>query len=170
MSALIVVAGPSGSGKTTVGRAVAESLGAVFLDADDYHLPAAIAKMREGTPLTDEDRVPWVQQILAALQDELQRGPAVVLACSALTTAVREALRAGVNCPVKIFFLDVPKAELKRRLEGRTGHFMPASLLESQLEATAGIGTDSGVLAVKSDRPVHAITRDIVGKIGQDSR
>jgi len=121
----LVLVGPSGCGKTTVGRALATALGRDFLDADDLHAPEARAKMAAGIALHDIDRWPW----LARLGKAMSAMPDAVVACSALRRAYRDRL------PGRKFLLDAPRAVLASRLAHRKGHFMPASLLDSQLEA-----------------------------------
>jgi len=122
--------GVSGSGKSTVGRMLAERLGATFLDADDFHPPANVAKMRAGVPLDDADRAPWLDALAAELASPAGR---IVLACSALKTAYRDRLRQAAPGLLTIFLHGDP-ALIRRRMEARGGHFMPSGLLESQLQ------------------------------------
>jgi carbohydrate kinase (thermoresistant glucokinase family) len=140
----IVIAGVSGSGKTTVGRLLAERLGCGFADADDFHPPENIAKMKAGIPLGDADRAGW----LDALGRHLAGESAVVLACSALKRAYRDRLRALAG-PLRFVVLVVEKDQLVARMESRE-HFMPASLLDSQL-ATLELGEDVDVLPNHGD-------------------
>ena len=130
----IIVMGVSGCGKTTVGRALAVRLNATFLDADDFHPEENVAKMRAGTPLNDEDRAPW----LAALNHELRTrsvgGEQVVLACSALKKNYRTAIGTGLP-QVHWIFLDGSFELIAARLRQRPNHYMPESLLSSQLDA-----------------------------------
>ena len=133
---VLVVMGVSGAGKTRLGRALAEELGWDFADADDHHSAANVAKMRSGSPLTDEDRAPW----LAALRFEIERRLApgrtpLVLACSALKQSHRRALQAGDVDRVRLIHLDGPPELIAARLASRGGHYMPPSLLPSQLAA-----------------------------------
>jgi gluconokinase len=123
----IVIAGVSGCGKTTVGTLLAERLGCEFADADDFHPPENIAKMRAGIPLDDADRAGW----LDALGCFLAGRERVVLACSALKRRYRDRLR-ELGGELRFFVLEVERAVLAGRLEARE-HFMPASLLDSQL-------------------------------------
>jgi carbohydrate kinase (thermoresistant glucokinase family) len=137
MSVRIVVMGPSGSGKSTVGQALAERLGARFIDGDDLHPAANVAKMAAGVPLQDEDRLPWLRLVGAALRDHDD----VVVACSALKRIYRDAIRS--EAPDAFFAeLSVSKSELEERMRARTEHFMPASLLESQLQDLEPLADD----------------------------
>src|SRR5260221_7925551 len=131
---IIVVMGVSGAGKTTVGRLLAERLGVEFLEGDRYHPPANIAKMQSGEPLTDADRLPWLEILARELAARRAAGKGVVLACSALRRLYRDILRAGHD-DVVFVFLQAHQAVIQRRLDERREHFMPASLLESQLLA-----------------------------------
>ena len=129
---IVVVMGVSGCGKTTVGRLLAESLGRPFLDADDFHGEANVAKMRAGIALTDADRLPWLDRLNAALHAH-ENG--VVLACSALKAAYRERLCAGLGDRVRLVHLRGTSALIAARLQARTGHYMNPALLESQFAA-----------------------------------
>ena len=131
MTPMLLVMGVSGAGKTTVASALAERLGWAFLDADDLHPPINHAKMARGEPLDDVDRRPWLAAIaawIAARQTEDQ--PAVV-ACSALKRAYRDELRRAAD-DLQIVFIRAERELLAERLRRRRGHFMPASLLDSQ--------------------------------------
>lgn len=124
---IVVVMGVSGSGKSTLGALLAERLGVPFLDADEYHPPENVAKMAAGTPLTDEDRWPW----LARLNAELRKKESAVLACSALKESYRRALTQGLaDC--RIVHLRGGIELIRARLQARQHRYMPASLLESQ--------------------------------------
>jgi gluconokinase len=128
----IVLIGPAGTGKTTVGEALARDVGARFLDADEMHAPENVAKMRRGEGLTDADRAPWLDRVRARALEGLAAGDTVVVACSALRQSYRDRLAQGD--PRFVFvYLDVPPAELARRLSERRGHFAGPGLLSSQL-------------------------------------
>ncbi len=129
---IIIVMGVSGAGKTTVGRLLADKLGAAFLEGDEFHPPANLAKMQRDEALDDDDRMPWLGSIGAALDAESSDGATVVLACSALKQAYRDLLKAG-RASVRLVYLKGDEASVRRRLEKRSGHFMPAALLASQL-------------------------------------
>ncbi|MFE8605059.1 gluconokinase [Archangium violaceum] len=131
---VIIVMGVSGSGKTTVGQRLAAALGCQFRDADDFHPPGNIAKMAAGIALTDEDRAPWLTVLRERVENTLAAGEALVLACSALKRAYRERLTVDA-ARQRWVYLRVPREILARRLMARTGHYMPAVLLDSQLAA-----------------------------------
>ena len=130
---IVVVMGVTGAGKTTVGRALAARLGIPFFDADDFHPPANLKKMRAGDPLTDADRQPWLLALRSATDDWLLDQKGGVLSCSALNQQHRESLE-GPRGGVTFFYLNAPPSVFRSVLEAREGHFMPSSLLQSQLE------------------------------------
>lgn len=131
---VIVVMGVAGSGKTAHGQALASALGWTFADADDFHGPANIAKMRAGLPLEDADRTPWLAALRALIERHLAAGQPLVLACSALKQSYRDSLWAD-RTRMRLVFLDGSRELLAARLRERTEHFMPATLLDSQLAA-----------------------------------
>jgi gluconokinase len=129
----IVVMGVSGSGKSTVGRLLAERLDVPFVEGDELHPPRNVALMAAGTPLTDDDRAGWLQAIAARLQEAHAQGRGLVVACSALKRRYRDVLRSGAPDTVFVL-LHGDRKLLAERLQQRKGHYMPASLLQSQLE------------------------------------
>ena len=148
---VLIFMGVSGSGKTTVARLFTEKTGAVFYEGDDYHPPENVAKMRAGIPLTDTDRAPWLQTLRTIIVDSLARKELAALACSALRTSYRDVLAAG-DPRVRFVHLTGPKSLIEERLKNRPGHFMPVSLLASQL-ATLEPPTDALVFGADKSPP-----------------
>ncbi|GGK22225.1 gluconokinase [Deinococcus malanensis] len=147
--------GVAGSGKTTLGRALADRLGWQFLDADDFHDPAAVEQMARGVGLTDEQRRPWLERVHGALQAQ----PHAVLACSALTRGARDILR---GAQVRFLFLDVPAPVLSVRLQQRQNHPVGPTLLSSQLttlELPGAQESDVLTLRVSADETPHELLR-----------
>ncbi|CAA6673762.1 unnamed protein product [Spirodela intermedia] len=164
---IIVIMGVSGSGKTTIGRRLAENLGCTFLDGDDFHPQANI-----GIPLSEDDREPWLVTLRDASLERLSAGEtAVVVACSALQKSYREVFRAPLGprrqrnaCRVSFICLEAPASVLAARLELRSSagsHFMPPSLLPSQLALLQVDEEEEGLLRVDSTKPLN----DILGFI-----
>lgn len=142
----VIVMGISGCGKSTLGALLAERTGRIFLDADDYHTKENKARMKSGIALTDEDRAQWLADIGDAMKKLHDAGTPFVLACSALKKKYRAALASSVFCPQKMahaaprdgvlfIYLHIGKEEAEARMRARSGHFMPASLVQSQLDA-----------------------------------
>src|ERR1700737_505216 len=128
----IILMGVAGSGKTAVGSRAAKRLGWLFLDADDFHPPANVEKMKRGIPLDDNDRAPWLERMNSELRRHIAEGRSVILACSALKDAYREKLRDHLP-QARFVFLDVDRSTLLERLQKRQAHFFPKELLDSQL-------------------------------------
>ena len=131
---VIVVMGVAGSGKSTVGALIAEALGAEFAEGDRFHPASNIAKMSSGQPLTDDDRLPWLQAMADAVQTWRGGDRPTVLACSALKQSYRDLLARGSR-DVRFVFLRATRDQVSERMAGRKGHFMPTSLIGSQFAA-----------------------------------
>lgn len=127
---IVLVMGVAGVGKTTIGEALARALGARFIDADDYHPPENVAKMKAGIPLQDEDRWPWLQRLNRILREERQ----AVLACSALKDSYRRRLAEGV-ADFRTVYLHGSAELIRQRMKARHHRYMPAALLDSQFAA-----------------------------------
>lgn len=160
----IVTMGVCGSGKTTVGEHLAERLGVVFRDADEFHPAANVAKMSAGIPLTDEDRVPWLDAIAAAIRATDPSRP-IVVSCSALKRSYRDRIVRSAGRPVDFVFLTGPREVLRARMGGRKGHFMPVSLLDSQLATLEPPTPDERAITVSIEQPVEAIVEAVLGEL-----
>lgn len=152
-----VLMGVSGCGKSSVGRVLSILCDMTFIDGDDLHPQSNIAKMASGQALDDADRVPWLEEVGAALAQT--PGP-VVIGCSALKRQYRDIIRNHVPEPVRFLHLDAAPRVLLARVNGRSGHFMPPSLLESQFEALEGLA--AGELGARIN-----IAQPFLGVIGQ---
>ena len=149
----IIIMGVSGSGKTTIGNMVADRLGKTFLDADDFHPEENKAKMADGIPLNDDDRLPWLQ----TLKEQLISTPGVVLACSALKASYRFIL--DPNQAYFWVYLDGSKELIFERLKKRTGHYMKENLLDSQFET---LEVPAGALKISIDQSPDEILSAIL--------
>jgi gluconokinase len=128
----IVVMGVSGSGKSTVAAGLVDRLGWEFAEGDDFHPPANVAKMRNGVPLDDDDRWPWLRTLAAWIGEHEQAGKSAVVTCSALKRSYRDLLRDG-HPSVWFAHVTADAEQIRDRVQRRTGHYMPPSLLDSQL-------------------------------------
>ncbi|HEY4225623.1 MAG TPA: gluconokinase [Pseudolysinimonas sp.] len=158
----VVVMGVSGSGKSTVGAAVADALGLTFVDGDSLHPASNVAKMAAGIPLDDADRAPWLDAIAARLSSD-----PVVIACSALKRAYRDRLRASAPDLVLVF-LEADRATLLTRMTHRPGHFMPASLLDSQLATLEPPAPDEHALTVDASAPIGALLASLEERMSHE--
>jgi len=153
---IVLLMGVSGAGKTTVGTMLASQLGWEFADADDYHPAANVEKMRNGVPLTDADREPWLERLRALIVAWIASGKSAVLACSALKEAYRDRLMVGAE--VRVVYLKADRELLRERLLLRRGHYMKEGMLESQIE-TLEEPADAIVLDARSS--VEDVVREI---------
>jgi gluconokinase len=132
-SGLYVMMGVSGSGKSTIGAQLARDLGVEFVEGDDLHPPDNVKHMAAGIPLTDDDRHGWLTAIAARLREAKRAGIGLVVTCSALKRSYRDLLRTAGEADVRFVYLAGSRAVLAARMANRRGHFMPPSLLDSQL-------------------------------------
>jgi gluconokinase len=153
----IVVMGVSGCGKTSVAEGLAASLGAAFIEGDSLHPAANVDKMSHGIALTDEDRWPWLDTVGRAMADVLAGNGSVVVSCSALKKAYRDRLRFSAGGELAFVFLKGSRELLMSRMAAREGHFMPVSLLDSQLATLQDPSGEPGVVTVDIDASIDAI-------------
>jgi carbohydrate kinase (thermoresistant glucokinase family) len=158
---VLVMMGVSGTGKTTVGEAIAKRLGWNFQEGDDFHPQANIDKMKKGEPLDDADRAPWLARVEAWISDELAAGRSGVITCSALKRAYRRTIVAGRD-DVILVFLRGEHALIAQRVAHRRGHFMPPSLLDSQLATLETPDPSEQPIVVDIDQPLSKQVDDIV--------
>jgi gluconokinase len=162
----IIVMGVSGSGKSTLGALLAERLRCPFLEGDSFHSNANVEKMRHGTALTDLDRWPWLDALGGAIGDIVKRGGPCVAACSALKRSYRERLADAADTPLLFALLDMERGELERRLDNRPGHYMPSSLLDSQLRILERPATDETALVIHAGEAPQRLGDRVIDWIG----
>ena len=158
----VVVMGVSGTGKSTVGAALADALGIPFVEGDDLHPAANVAKMAAGIPLTDADRAPWLDAVAAALESP------VVVACSALKRRYRDRLREAAP-GLALVYLHGTAELLAARMEGREGHFMPTALLQSQLDTLEEPAPDEDAIPVDVALRPDEIVELVVGRLKKET-
>ena len=156
---IVVVLGVSGAGKTTTGKLLAEDLGWHFYEADDFHSPASVEKMRNGRPLTDEDRGPWLKRLTEQIARSLAASENAVVACSALKRKYREQLR--VSDDVKFVFLHGDYARIEKQLRSRSGHFMSPELLKSQFADLEEPQSDEDAVTIQLGRRPEELVEEI---------
>jgi gluconokinase len=155
----IVVMGVAGCGKSAVGIALAAALGAVFIEGDRLHPPENVARMASGEPLTDQLREGWLDAIGEGIAASVGKGRGVIAACSALKRSYRQRLRGF--CPDIVFlYLEIDAATARRRVAGRKGHFMPASLVDSQFAILEPPGNGERALTLDATRPVGELVTE----------
>jgi gluconokinase len=156
--------GVAGTGKSTVGAALAHALGVAFVEGDEFHPARNVQRMKAGMPLTDADRSPWLAALAARLREAEETGAGLVMACSALKRSYREVLRAGA-AGVTFIYLHGDRTLLAERLAQRHQHFMPASLLDSQLAALEPPAPEEGVWACDIGLSPRAIVAALVERM-----
>jgi gluconokinase len=164
---ILVVAGVAGSGKTTIGQLVAGRLHCEFADGDAFHTPANVAKMHAGTPLTDDDRWPWLRAIVAWMDARAAAGESAVVACSALKRSYRDVLLSG-SAGARMVFLVVPLGADEARIAHRAGHFFPRALLESQFAALELPQPAEHVPLIPASGTPEQTTDEVMAAIGLD--
>ena len=157
----MIIMGVQGSGKSTIGAALAQRLNIDFIDGDDLHPKANKDKMAGGTPLTDEDRGPWLDRVSRAIMNELDDGNRSVVACSALRRAYRDRLRAGVGRPIYFVHLVGDKSLLTDRLAHRDHEYMPSTLLDSQMETLEPLAEWEHGIAISVEQSPEAIVDEV---------
>lgn len=162
----LVVMGVSGCGKSSLGAALAQTLGARFIEGDSHHSAANRAKMNQGTALTDGDRAGWLATLAAELQ--APGGPAV-LTCSALKRAYRARLRAA-DAGLRFVFMDIARDEALRRVATREDHFFSASLVDNQFATLERPDGEAGVLPVDATRPLDALQAETLAWLSHEER
>jgi gluconokinase len=165
---VVVVMGVSGVGKTTVGKGLAAALGWTYAEGDDFHPEANIARMAAGIPLTDEDRWPWLRSIGAWLSDEIAAGRSAVVTCSALRRSYRDVLREG-RPEVLFCHLTADPDLIGERVGRRADHYMPASLLPSQLATLKPLEPDEPGFEVPAEGDASVVVaqvREVLGALG----
>jgi gluconokinase len=159
----VVVMGVSATGKTTVGEQLAEELGCEFIEGDSLHPKANIDKMAKGVPLTDEDRWPWLKAIAERVAERDATGTSTVVTCSALKRSYRDVLRDAA--PTFFVHLHAPFEVLQNRMQLRTKHFMPTSLLRSQFDTLEELGDDEAGAVVDVTPPIDEVVEEAVNAV-----
>jgi carbohydrate kinase (thermoresistant glucokinase family) len=153
--------GVSGSGKSAVGQRLADELRVPFLEGDSFHCAANVAKMTAGTPLTDADREDWLLALHAEIRAAREAGHGVVLSCSALKRRYRDVLRAG-DPGLRFVHLSGDQALISARIQGRVGHYMPLSLLDSQLATLEPLQPDEAGIELDIRNPPEQLIAQIL--------
>ena len=157
----VVCMGVAGCGKSTVAKALAEQLNWPFKEGDDLHPPANKEKMSAGVPLDDQDRAPWLARIVEHLTAQAKAGDSTVVTCSALKRSYRDQLRTAFGTVVYVH-LDPPRPVLEQRMQNRRGHFMPASLLDSQIDTLEPLQDDELGLICSGTGPLGELIGNLV--------
>ena len=165
MKPIVIVMGVSGSGKTTVAAMLAGALGVDFLEGDDLHPRSNVEKMKSGTPLTDADRLPWLQAIARQIDDWRSQGKSGVVTCSALKRAYRHIL-IGERPEVRLVYLRGSHELIHQRMAARHEHFMPVGLLQSQFATLEEPGADERPIVVDVAGSPPDIVAEIIRRLG----
>jgi gluconokinase len=163
----LIVMGVSGCGKSSVGEAIAEHFGVPFIEGDAMHPPENIAKMSAGTPLNDDDRWPWLDTLAQRLGRETLEHGGAVASCSALKIAYRDRLQAGSSRQTRFIFLNCARETLERNQSKREGHFMPPSLLDSQLATLEPPFREERAIVIDGNQPFNRVIQSILEKLNQ---
>ena len=162
---VLVIMGVSGCGKSTVATLLVERLGWAFQEGDDLHPPANVAKMAAGTPLTDDDRWPWLDRVADWIHGRIDAGQPGIITCSALRRAYRDRLRRDDTEHVVFVHLAGSREVILERLGARKGHFMPSTLLDSQFATLEPPGPDENAVTVDVARPAAEQADDVVERL-----
>jgi len=157
-----VVMGVSGCGKSTVGQALATANGVSFVEGDQYHPPANVAKMSAGVPLNDDDRADWLLALQAQIKAARVRGAGLVISCSSLKRRYRDLLRQG-DPALRFAHLSGPKELIEARMRARVGHYMPTSLLDSQFRDLEPLQQDEAGITLDIETPPTELVAQIRG-------
>ena len=159
---VLIFMGVSGCGKTTVGALFAKKTGAIFFEGDEFHPPENVEKMRRGIPLTDGDRAEWLRTLRQIITRSINRGAFTVMACSALKAAYRNRLQEG-DARIQFVHLTGPRALMEDRLKARKNHFMPPTLLDSQL---ATLEPPANALTFSCEKNPEEIVKALIQALG----
>jgi gluconokinase len=160
--------GVSGSGKSSIGKRLAQVIGAQFIDGDDLHPPANIQKMASGIPLNDDDRTPWFKRIRGVISSFLQKNETGVIACSALKRKYRDFIRNG-NKDLTFLFLDGDYELIARRMKARLNHFMSLDMLKSQLDTLERPSDEPDVISIDIDGSIEDVVQLAISKLTDES-
>jgi gluconokinase len=162
---VVIVMGVSGSGKTTVAKGISTVMGWEFAEGDAFHSDANVEKMRRGEALTDGDRWPWLEAIGDWISDKEAAGESAVVTCSALRRAYRDLLRRG-RPHVRFLHLTAPADLIRDRMEHRPGHYMPPSLLPSQIATLEPLGDDEPGISVTNEGTAAQVLERALDALG----
>ncbi len=163
----LIVMGVSGCGKSSVGEALAARFALPYIEGDAMHPPANIAKMSAGTPLNDDDRWPWLDALAMRLQAQAEQNVGAIASCSSLKKVYRDRLQRSSGPKTRFIFLDCSRKTLERNQSLRKGHFMPQSLLDSQLATLEPPYDEPRAIVIDGNQPFDAVIQSIVAKLEQ---